>query len=83
LRHFGFMKANAYQDRIPQGRTSMLQGVEATKTEVEVFAGKMVELGRRRRIPTPVKQTLLSIIHVLEQEPASNKTDRPARMSWP
>jgi 2-dehydropantoate 2-reductase len=51
----------------PEGKTSMLQDIEAgRKTEVEVFAGKVVELGRRYAIPTPANQTILSIIHVLE-----------------
>ncbi len=55
----------------PKGKTSMLQDIEAgRKTEVEVFAGKVVELGRKLGIPTPVNQTLLTIIHVLEQYPA-------------
>ena len=52
----------------PEGKTSMLQDIEAgRKTEVEVFAGKVVELGKSHGIPTPVNQTLLSIVHVLEQ----------------
>jgi 2-dehydropantoate 2-reductase len=52
----------------PEGKTSMLQDIEAgRKTEVEAFAGKVVELGKSYGIPTPVNQTLLSIIHVLEQ----------------
>ena len=52
----------------PEGKTSMLQDIEAgRKTEVEVFAGKVVELGKGHGIPTPVNQTLLSIVHVLEQ----------------
>jgi len=52
----------------PKGKTSMLQDIEAgRKTEVEVFAGKVVELGAKHGIPTPVNQTLLSIIHVLEK----------------
>jgi 2-dehydropantoate 2-reductase len=55
----------------PKGKTSMLQDIEAgRKTEVEVFAGKVVELGRKHSIPTPVNQTLLTIINVLEQYPA-------------
>jgi 2-dehydropantoate 2-reductase len=55
----------------PKGKTSMLQDIEAgRKTEVEVFAGKVVELGRKHGIPTPVNQTLLTIINVLEQYPA-------------
>jgi len=52
----------------PEGKTSMLQDIEAgRKTEVEVFAGKVVELGNIHGIPTPVNQTVLSIVHVLEQ----------------
>jgi len=52
----------------PEGKTSMLQDIEGgRKTEVEVFAGKVVELGKSHGIPTPVNQTLLSIIHVLER----------------
>jgi len=59
----------------PNGKTSMLQDIEAgRKTEVEVFAGKAVELGRRHGIPTPVNQTVLSIIHVLEQNQASTRS---------
>jgi 2-dehydropantoate 2-reductase len=54
----------------PEGRTSMLQDIEGRrKTEVEVFAGKVVELGKKHRIPTPVNQTVLRIIRVLEQYP--------------
>lgn len=52
----------------PEGKTSMLQDVEATrKTEVEMFAGKMTELGKTYGIPTPVNQTLLRMIKVIEQ----------------
>jgi 2-dehydropantoate 2-reductase len=52
----------------PLGKTSMLQDIEAgRKTEVEIFAGKVVELGQTFGIPTPVNDTLLRIIHVLEQ----------------
>jgi len=52
----------------PQGKTSMLQDIEAgRKTEVEIFAGKVVELGKNYGIPTPVNQTLLNMIRVLEQ----------------
>jgi 2-dehydropantoate 2-reductase len=52
----------------PKGKTSMLQDIEAgRKTEVEIFAGKVVELGQSYGIPTPANQTMLSIVHVLEQ----------------
>ena len=53
----------------PEGKTSMLQDIEAgRKTEVEMFAGKVVELGAKYGIPTPVNQTVLQIIHVLEHQ---------------
>lgn len=52
----------------PQGKTSMLQDVEAKrKTEVEMFAGKVTELGKTHGIPTPVNQTLLRMITIIEQ----------------
>lgn len=52
----------------PNGKTSMLQDLDAgRKTEVEIFAGKVVELGQTYGIPTPVNQTLLRIIKVLER----------------
>ncbi|MGD9146240.1 MAG: ketopantoate reductase family protein [Anaerolineae bacterium] len=52
----------------PQGKTSMLQDIAAgRKTEVEMFAGKVVELGREHNVPTPANRLMLDIIHVLEQ----------------
>ncbi|MFO7838074.1 MAG: ketopantoate reductase family protein [Desulfosalsimonadaceae bacterium] len=52
----------------PQGKTSMLQDMEAgRKTEVEVFGKKVVELGKHYSLPTPVNRTVLQIIRVLEQ----------------
>ena len=54
----------------PQGKTSMLQDIEAgRKTEVEIFGGKVVELGKTHRVTTPVNQSVLQIIRVLEQHP--------------
>ena len=52
----------------PQGKTSMLQDVEAgRKTEVEMLAGKVVELGQGYGIATPVNRTLLQIMRAMEQ----------------
>lgn len=52
----------------PQGKTSMLQDIEAKrKTEVDVFGGKVIELGKAHGIPTPVNQTVFQIIKILEQ----------------
>jgi 2-dehydropantoate 2-reductase len=51
----------------PEGKTSMLQDIEAgRKTEVEIFGGKVVELGEAHGVPTPVNQTVVQIIRVLE-----------------
>lgn len=51
----------------PEGKTSMLQDVEAgRKTEVEMFAGKVIELGRRYNVPTPVNQKLFETIKQIE-----------------
>lgn len=52
----------------PEGKTSMLQDMEARrKTEVDIFAQKVVELGQKHGVPTPVNQTILQIIQVLEE----------------
>lgn len=51
----------------PSGKTSMLQDVEAgRKTEVEMFAGKVIELGKRHGVPTPVNEKLFEEIRRLE-----------------
>nr|WP_300091786.1 ketopantoate reductase family protein [Sedimentibacter sp.] len=52
----------------PLGRTSMLQDVEARRrTEVDYFAGTVVELGKSLNIPTPVNHVLYCIIKSLEE----------------
>ena len=52
----------------PDGKTSMLQDVEAgRKTEVEIFAGKIKELGKKLKKPTPVNDTLFAIIKAYEE----------------
>jgi 2-dehydropantoate 2-reductase len=58
----------------PQGKTSMLQDIEAgRKTEVDIFAGKVVALEEQYGAPTPVNKTMLQIIHVLEQKAEARK----------
>ena len=52
----------------PLGKTSMLQDIEAKqKTEVEIFSGKVISLGKMNHIATPVNQAVFQIIRVLEQ----------------
>jgi 2-dehydropantoate 2-reductase len=49
------------------GKTSMVQDIEAKrKTEVEMFAGKVIELGRKHGIPTPVNETLFRLLRAME-----------------
>jgi 2-dehydropantoate 2-reductase len=51
----------------PDGKTSMLQDVEAgRKTEVEMFSGKVIELGKRLGIATPVNEDLFRKLHSIE-----------------
>ena len=51
------------------GKTSMLQDIEASrKTEVEMFAPIVMELGKKHGIPTPVNQTVFSVICTLEEQ---------------
>jgi 2-dehydropantoate 2-reductase len=51
----------------PEGKTSMLQDVEGgRKTEVEMFAGKVIELGRRFGVATPVNERLFDMIRKIE-----------------
>ena len=51
----------------PVGKTSMLQDVEAgRKTEVEMLAGTVMELGKRYGVPTPVNQKLFDALKEIE-----------------
>ena len=52
----------------PEGKTSMLQDIEAgRKTEVEIFAGTVLALGRQYKIQTPVNEILYKIITIMEK----------------
>jgi 2-dehydropantoate 2-reductase len=53
----------------PQGKTSMLQDVEAgRKTEVEMFAGRVIELGELYNVPVPVNRMLFDQIRAIESK---------------
>ncbi len=54
------------QTMIPEGKTSMLQDVEAGReTEVENFAGTIIELGEKHNIPTPYNKILKQMIDTI------------------
>ena len=53
---------------IPAGKTSMLQDVEAgRKTEVDMFAGTVIELGLKHNIQTPYNQIIKEILDAIYQ----------------
>lgn len=53
----------------PKGRTSMLQDVEAgRKTEVDMFAGTVVEFGRKHNINTPYCEFLKDAFAVIHEQ---------------
>lgn len=53
---------------IPDGKTSMLQDVEAgRKTEVDMFAGTVIKLGLKHNIQTPYNQIIKEILDAIYQ----------------
>ena len=60
-------KRIAGAEKVGKHKTSMLQDVEAgRKTEIEIFAATVVELGRAHNVPTPINETLLRMVRTLE-----------------
>ena len=53
----------------PNGRTSMLQDVEAgRKTEIDIFAGDIVRLGKKHNIQTPYCEFLTDAFNVIHEQ---------------
>ncbi|MDD4362994.1 MAG: ketopantoate reductase family protein [Atribacterota bacterium] len=51
----------------PDGKTSMLQDVEAKrKTEVEMFSGKICQIGKKLNIQTPINKMFYILIKSIE-----------------
>lgn len=51
---------------LPEGKTSMLQDVEAgRKTEVDMFAGTIVKLGKKHGIETPYNKIMKEMIEII------------------
>lgn len=66
----------------PQGKTSMLQDVDAgRKTEVEMFAGRVITLGRQYNVPVPVNQMLFDKIRAIESKKESGKKNQLRNLS--
>ena len=59
---------------IPEGKTSMFQDVEAgRKTEVEMFAGTVIKLGKEFGIPTPYNKIIKEMIEIIHRQQDINK----------
>ena len=57
------------QKMCDEGKTSMLQDVLAgRKTEVDIFAGEIIRLGKLYEIPTPCNQVLYDLIKIVEEK---------------
>ena len=53
----------------PEGRTSMLQDVEAGRTtEIDIFAGTVSELGKKHNIKTPYCDFLNDAFNVIHEQ---------------
>ena len=58
----------ALSTMIPEGKTSMLQDVLAQrKTEVEMFAGSMIEFGKKHGIPVPYNEFMYEIFKIIHK----------------
>ena len=54
---------------VDDGKTSMLQDILAgRKTEVDIFAGKLLNAVKNSGIATPYNQTLYDLIKILEEK---------------
>ena len=57
------------QKMCDEGKTSMLQDVLAgKKTEVDIFAGEIIRLGKKFGIETPCNQVLYDLIKIVEEK---------------
>ena len=58
----------SFNKMIPNGKTSMLQDIEAKrKTEVEMFGATMVKFGQKHNIPTPYNQVMRDMIEIIHE----------------
>lgn len=59
----------ALKTMAPEGKTSMLQDIESNRhTEVDMFAGVVIELGKKHGIQTPYNVVLKNLIEIIHNE---------------
>ena len=67
---------------IPEGKTSMLQDVEAgRKTEVDMFAGTMIELGAKYGFATPYNKIIKELIEIIHRQQDINNSKKLLNIS--
>ena len=65
---FGEEFQRTFASMSPDGKTSMFQDVENNrKTEVEIFAKTLIELGQKHNISTPYNKILKEMIDIIEE----------------
>ncbi len=64
---------------IPDGKTSMLQDVEAGRpTEIDMFAGTMIEFGKKHNFPTPYCSFLKEMFDIIHENQIIKKNKNVA-----
>ncbi|MCM1265966.1 MAG: ketopantoate reductase family protein [Candidatus Gastranaerophilales bacterium] len=54
---------------LPEGKTSMLQDMEAKiKPETELFGGTVIKLGQKHNIDTPINKMMYDLISILSED---------------
>lgn len=76
-------KAEEVCRRTSANRSSMLQDVERGRmTEIDWINGEVVRRGLRAGIETPVNQTLVRLVHLLEMRDSDSDSSDGARRHW-
>lgn len=64
-----YRAVNLVKTLSPDGKTSMCQDIEAGRhTEIDMFAGTLIELGHKYNVPVPVNTFLFGAIKALESQ---------------
>ena len=60
---------NLFHSMVPEGKTSMLQDIEAgRKTEIDLFSGTVVKLGEKHCIQTPCNKFLKEMVEIIQKD---------------
>ena len=69
LEHLEKDAINSLSKMCDEGKTSMLQDILAGRpTEIDIFAGEIIKLGKKYKIETPYNQVLYDLIKIKEKQ---------------